>query len=151
MNKSHRIGNLEVPIIEVESCMRLAQYGKGEDVTCKCTSCAAKNQTPFQAKVALDKIHKKAIVTVREQKPLPNRDGSVSILCEYDSELGQRGWFTANGDKKVTSCHAFLLSHYMDAERKAMQALGYDFGTMVEELREEQAYDERHSEDGEES
>ena len=42
-----------------EPCYRLVQYGKGLPITCNCSVCAAKNQTPEQAKAIMDQKHGK--------------------------------------------------------------------------------------------
>lgn len=43
--------------INPEPCKRLAQYGKGQPITCACTHCAARGQTPEQAKASMDAAH----------------------------------------------------------------------------------------------
>lgn len=51
------INGVEFKAIKPESCARLVQYGKGLPITCKCTRCAARNQTPEQAKASCDAAH----------------------------------------------------------------------------------------------
>lgn len=54
------IGGLIIEVVEaIEPCYRLSQYGKGLPITCKCSVCKSKNQTPEEAKQILDKIYKK--------------------------------------------------------------------------------------------
>lgn len=40
-----------------EPCLRLIQWGKGLPITCACTRCAARGQTPAQAKASVDAAH----------------------------------------------------------------------------------------------
>jgi hypothetical protein len=54
-----KLGNMSIDVISVESCFRLSQYGQGSPITCRCTSCAKRNQTPEEAKKSLDKAHGK--------------------------------------------------------------------------------------------
>lgn len=56
---SINLGQLVIDIVKPEPCYRVGQYMKGEAVTCKCTICKAKNQTPEEAKKAMDKVHNK--------------------------------------------------------------------------------------------
>ena len=55
---SYRIGGLTIDRVDIEPCYRLSQYGEGKPITCQCTLCAAKNQTPEEAKAVMDKIYK---------------------------------------------------------------------------------------------
>jgi len=54
MRTHYNIGGFKIEVANTEPCFRLYQYGKGLPITCKCSVCAAKNQTPEQAKVAMD-------------------------------------------------------------------------------------------------
>lgn len=45
--------------ITTEACYRLTQYGKGLLITCKCSVCSQKNQTPEEAKIIMDIKHGK--------------------------------------------------------------------------------------------
>ena len=51
------INNVQFKVINPEPCNRLVQYGKGQPITCACTRCAARNQTPEQAKASCDAAH----------------------------------------------------------------------------------------------
>ena len=48
------INNVRIERVMPEACYRLTQYGKGQPITCRCTRCAARNQTPEQAKASVD-------------------------------------------------------------------------------------------------
>ena len=50
----YTISGVQFKVVKPESCDRLVQYGKGLPVTCSCTRCAARGQTPEQAKASLD-------------------------------------------------------------------------------------------------
>lgn len=54
----YNIGGIKIEIVDIEPCLRLSQYGKGEKITCKCSMCKEKNQTPEEAKKILDRIYK---------------------------------------------------------------------------------------------
>ena len=43
--------------ITPEPCGRLVQFFKGLPITCGCTRCAAKGQTPEQARAAVEAAH----------------------------------------------------------------------------------------------
>jgi hypothetical protein len=51
------ISGIEFKRVAPESCYRLTQWGKGQPITCRCTSCAARNQTAEQAKASVDAAH----------------------------------------------------------------------------------------------
>ncbi|MBO1007132.1 MULTISPECIES: hypothetical protein [Acidovorax] len=51
------ISGVEFKRVMPERCVRLTQWGKGQPITCRCTPCAARNQTPEQAKVSVDAAH----------------------------------------------------------------------------------------------
>lgn len=40
-----------------EPCLRLTQYGKGLPITCACTRCAVRNQTPAEALASVRAAH----------------------------------------------------------------------------------------------
>ncbi len=51
------INGVEFKRVMPERCVRLTQWGKGQPITCRCTPCAARNQTPEQAKASVDAAH----------------------------------------------------------------------------------------------
>jgi len=55
--KAYNFGFISIHEIVIEPCYRLTQWGKGLPITCECAVCKAKNQTPEQAKDAVDKAH----------------------------------------------------------------------------------------------
>ncbi len=52
-----KINGVEFKRVMPERCVRLTQWGKGQQITCRCTPCAARNQTPEQAKASVDAAH----------------------------------------------------------------------------------------------
>jgi hypothetical protein len=57
--RSFNIGGFIINEVTVESCYRLSQYGMGLPITCACTICKAKGQTPEEAKKRMDFVHGK--------------------------------------------------------------------------------------------
>jgi len=55
----HSIGGIKIEKLITEPCYRLSQYGKGLPITCACSSCLKRGQTPEQAKTGMDLIYKK--------------------------------------------------------------------------------------------
>ncbi len=51
--KAYNLSVLKIKVVERESCLRLVQFGRGLPITCTCTTCAARNQTPEQAKESI--------------------------------------------------------------------------------------------------
>lgn len=43
------INNVRIQRVLPQACHRLAQYGKGQPITCRCSRCTARGQTPEQA------------------------------------------------------------------------------------------------------
>jgi len=56
--KTFRFGGFVIPQVDVEPCYRLTQFGKGLPITCACSVCAAKNQTPEEALAAVKAAHR---------------------------------------------------------------------------------------------
>jgi hypothetical protein len=55
--KAFNISGVRFEIVQRESCDRLVQFYKGLPITCKCTRCAARNQTPEQARASCIKAN----------------------------------------------------------------------------------------------
>lgn len=64
MNNKHKVigtyhmGQIDIDIIDVEPCYRISQYMKGEPITCQCTGCKKRGQSPSEAKAHMDKVYK---------------------------------------------------------------------------------------------
>ncbi len=57
---SIQVGNVIFPVLQVEPCFKLSQWGKGERITCRCSNCREKNETHEVIKARMDKMYKKA-------------------------------------------------------------------------------------------
>lgn len=51
------IGNIIIPIVQVEPCYKLSQYFKGEEINCKCSDCIKRNESHEVIKARMDKIY----------------------------------------------------------------------------------------------
>lgn len=57
--KTWNLGGLIIEEHVSEPCYSLSQYGKGLPITCQCSVCKEKNQTPEEAKRRMDIIYAK--------------------------------------------------------------------------------------------
>lgn len=49
-----KIDGIVFKSVNPESCYRLVQFGRGQEITCQCSQCKAKNQTPEEARKAME-------------------------------------------------------------------------------------------------
>lgn len=61
MANSFKISGVEFKVVQRESCVRLIQFGKGLPITCKCSACATRNQTPEEARASVLAAHRIAV------------------------------------------------------------------------------------------
>lgn len=55
--KGFKINGVTFQQVRPEPCLRLVQFGKGLPITCACTLCATRNQTPAEALASVRAAH----------------------------------------------------------------------------------------------
>lgn len=55
--KFYSVSGVAFKVVAPEPCLRLVQYGKGAPITCACSACAARNQTPAEALASVLAAH----------------------------------------------------------------------------------------------
>lgn len=78
--KSFTISGVTIPVVEREPCYRLIQFFKGQPITCQCSACAARNQTPEQARQSVAKAHQDDCLDAKTRR---NYDQAIRLERDH--------------------------------------------------------------------
>lgn len=91
--KAFDIHGVVIQQIRREPCDRLVQFGKGQPITCKCSACSDRNQTPEQAQQSVAMAIDGAMHQCKCVDSYQKRSDTQALRLQIEANPAQAGYF----------------------------------------------------------